>query len=374
MSFQEDLKKFAMLVEERKVHINNEEMTKQAIIIPLLQLLGYDVFNPLEVRPEYIADFGKKKGEKVDYAVFKNNIPIMFIEVKSATEKLENHDAQLSRYFNSTPEVKLGILTNGIRYKFFTDLNENNIMDNSPFYEFNIDHITESDIDTLQRFRKDFFEVDTMIKFAEDLVYMSNLQKNLKELFKNPSDDFVRFLIKDFSDTRITTSVIDRFRPIVKKAISMTLLEIVSQGILQNDSAPKTTDENVKETEENQSEESRRKIITTDEELRVYEIIKNILIGAGKDITDLNYKDTTGYFGIYIKNVNHWFIRVSLDYSIKYIVTKLTIDRIRTLVPPEFMVEEAPKGIGISRVILNSYEDIKQLNKLILTCYEEVDN
>ena len=283
MSFHEDIKKFALLVEERKVHINNEELTKQSIIIPFLQLLGYDVFNPLEVKPEYVADFGKKKGEKVDYAVFKNNNPIMFIEAKAINEKLENHDAQLSRYFNSTPEVRLGILTNGIRYKFFTDLNENNIMDNLPFYEFDLENLKDSDIEVLQKFRKDFFEVENMISFAEELVYMSNLQKNLKELFRNPSDDFVRFLIKDFSDTRITINVIDRFRPVVKKAISMTLLDIVSQGILkggdeveENIKEIKSQDETEKLDEAQKDIEGKRKIITTEEELIIYDNIKNM--------------------------------------------------------------------------------------------------
>jgi len=380
MSFHEDIKKFALLVEERKVHINNEELTKQSIIIPFLQLLGYDVFNPLEVKPEYVADFGKKKGEKVDYAVFKNNNPIMFIEAKAINEKLENHDAQLSRYFNSSPEVRLGILTNGIRYKFFTDLNENNIMDNLPFYEFDLENLKDSDIEVLQKFRKDFFEVENMISFAEELVYMSNLQKNLKELFRNPSDDFVRFLIKDFSDTRITINVIDRFRPVVKKAISMTLLDIVSQGILkggdeveENIKEIKSQDETEKLDEAQKDIEGKRKIITTEEELIIYDNIKNMLLQANKDISDINYKDTTGYFGIFIRTVNRWFIRISLDYSIKYVVTKLPIDKVNEIVPQEFKVEEAPKGIGVSRVIINSYEDIERLQELIITCFEEVD-
>lgn len=379
MSFHEDITKFALLAEERKVHINNEELTKQSIVIPFLQLLGYDVFNPLEVKPEYVADFGKKKGEKVDYAVFKNNNPIMFIEAKNINEKLENHDAQLSRYFNSTPEVRLGILTNGISYKFFTDLNENNIMDNLPFYEFDLENLKDSDIEVLQKFRKDFFEVENMISFAEELVYMSNLQKNLKELFRNPSDDFVRFLIKDFSDTRITINVIDRFRPVVKKAISMTLLDIVSQGILKGgdevEESIKETQDEAKELEGTQKDiEGKRKIITTEEELIIYDNIKNMLLQANKDISDVNYKDTTGYFGIFIRTVNRWFIRISLDYSIKYVVTKLPIDRVKQIVPNVFTVEDAPKGIGVSRVIIDSYEDIKQLQELIITCFEEVDN
>ncbi|RJQ25556.1 MAG: DNA polymerase III subunit epsilon, partial [Peptococcaceae bacterium] len=107
MSFKEELQKLSVQIIERKKHITNEEMTKQALIIPFLQVLGYDVFNPLEVKSEYISDFGKKKGEKADYAIFKDNKPIIFIEAKAVTENTDNHDSQLARYFNATPEVKL---------------------------------------------------------------------------------------------------------------------------------------------------------------------------------------------------------------------------------------------------------------------------
>ena len=117
MAFKDDIQKLSVQVKERKEYITNEEMTKQALIIPFIQILGFDVFNPIEIRPEYSADFGIKKGEKVDYALFKENEPIIFIEAKSVNENLNNHDAQLARYFNSTKEVKLAILTNGVEYK-----------------------------------------------------------------------------------------------------------------------------------------------------------------------------------------------------------------------------------------------------------------
>ncbi len=155
MAFKDDIQKLSVQVKERKEYITNEEMTKQALIIPFIQILGFDVFNPIEIRPEYSADFGIKKGEKVDYALFKENEPIIFIEAKSVNENLNNHDAQLARYFNSTKEVKLAILTNGIEYKFFTDLNANNVMDDTPFLNINLLEIKESDIESLNKLRKE---------------------------------------------------------------------------------------------------------------------------------------------------------------------------------------------------------------------------
>ena len=160
MAFKDDIQKLSVQVKERKEYITNEEMTKQALIIPFIQILGFDVFNPIEIRPEYSADFGIKKGEKVDYALFKENEPIIFIEAKSVNENLNNHDAQLARYFNSTKEVKLAILTNGIEYKFFTDLNANNVMDDTPFLNINLLEIKESDIESLNKLRKENFDKD----------------------------------------------------------------------------------------------------------------------------------------------------------------------------------------------------------------------
>lgn len=146
-------------------------------------------------------------------------MPIILIEAKSVTENLLKHDAQLSRYFNSLPDVKVGVLTNGIEYKFYTDLTNDNVMDEKPFFTFNMDNLTNTDIETIETFTKENFEAEGIVKYAEELIYMTNLNSTIKELFKNPSDDFLRFLIKDFSSTRITNNVLERFRPIVKKQL-----------------------------------------------------------------------------------------------------------------------------------------------------------
>ena len=182
MSFKNDLEKLSESVKERIEYIRNEEMTKQSLINPFIQVFGFEIFNPLEVRLEYTADFGNKKGEKLDYALFKDGKPIIFIEAKSVTENLSNHDAQLGRYFNSTKDVKLGILTNGIEYKFFTHLDSNNIMDSTPFLDINILELKENDIENLSKLRKDNFDSNGLIYYAEELVYTTALNKLLKDL------------------------------------------------------------------------------------------------------------------------------------------------------------------------------------------------
>ena len=259
MAFKDDLQKLSVQIKERIIHISNEEMTKQALIIPFIQILGFDVFNPLEVRPEYSADFGIKKGEKVDYALFKDNEPIIFIEAKSVNENLNNHDAQLSRYFNSTTNVKLAILTNGAEYRFFTDLNVNNVMDDAPFLTVNLLNIKDSDIENLNKLRIENFDKESLITYAEELVYTSALNTSLKTLFSNPNDEFIRFVIKEFSDIRITANVIERFRPLVKKSISNAVLDIVSKGLYQEEaSATKEDIQNEEVVSVNEIEEDKK--------------------------------------------------------------------------------------------------------------------
>lgn len=378
MDFKAELRKLSVQVLERKSHIVNEEMTKQALIIPFLQKLGYDVFNPLEVRPEYVSDFGTKKGEKVDYAIFKNGFPIIFIEAKSVNEKLEKHSSQLYRYFNATPDVKIAMITNGVNYHFYTDLNQDNIMDNEPFFTFSMDNLTNTDLETIESFSKDQFDAEKLVKYAEELVYMSNLNSTLKELFRNPTDEFLRFLIKDFSSSRITSNVLDRFRPIVKKAINHTLLEMISEGLSPREAVaeaaltlaePKNDLHNETMLEDLSP---KRGIITTEDELKSFDLVKEILTEGKYNVEELKYKDTTNYFSIFNRVGTKWFLRVNMNTAEKQILTRLPVENAVKLCPDRFKVEPAPKGNGESRIIIQSVNDLKDLRNLIVNCFKEV--
>ncbi|HAT4364121.1 TPA: DNA polymerase III subunit epsilon [Clostridium perfringens] len=380
MTFKDDIQKLSVQVKERKEYITNEEMTKQALIIPFIQILGFDVFNPIEIRPEYSDDFGIKKGEKVDYALFKENEPIIFIEAKSVNENLNNHDAQLARYFNSTKEVKLAILTNGVEYKFFTDLNANNVMDDTPFLNINLLEIKESDIESLNKLRKENFDKDSLITYAEELVYTSTLNESLRRLFSNPSDDFVRFIVKDFSEIRITSNVIERFRPLVKKAISNAVLDIVSKGLYQQETLTIKKEENINNDSVNRDDLSEieignkvhKGIITTENELKGFNIVKDILEKNNRDISEINYKDTTNYFSVYLRNTTRWIIRFNLDASKKNVMTKLPVEYAKNICLNK-EIEQAPKGIGESRVYINSIDELYDLEKYLVDAYDNVN-
>lgn len=369
LGFNEELQELSIQIAERRIHVTNEEMTKQSLILPFIQVLGFDIYDPLEVRPEYTADFGKKKGEKVDYAIFKDSVPIMFFEAKSVNEKLRNHDAQLCRYFNSTKDVGLGIITNGIEYRFFTDLDDTNIMDDKPFLVVNITKLKESDFENLVKFKKDAFTKESLVRCAEKLTYTSTLNNSIKELLKNPSDEFIRFLVKDFYPQRITINILDKFRPIVKQSISNAVLDMVSEGLYRQE--PVIAETNVVIENVSKDRIKSKEIATTEDELKSYEYIKSMLTKYGRGIDHLEYKDTLDYFSIYVSNTSNWFIRMNLNSSNKNFITKMRVEDLEKY-SSGYKIEIAPKGMGESRVYINSVEDVKELERLIVYCYDKM--
>ena len=138
MDFIDQLRILSTRVMATRAMIQTEEATKNAMVMPFIQILGYNVFDPLEVTPELVADIGTKKGEKVDYAILRDGLPIILFECKKAGADLHiNHASQLFRYFHVT-SARFVVLTNGLVYRFFTDLEQPNKMDEKPFFEFNI--------------------------------------------------------------------------------------------------------------------------------------------------------------------------------------------------------------------------------------------
>lgn len=319
MEFEEKIKNFATRIAEIKDNIKTEEATKTSIIMPFFQMMGYDVFNPKEFTPEYIADVGIKKGEKVDYAIVLNNELVMLIEAKSITEKLEKHDSQLFRYFG-TSKAKFAILTNGINYKFYTDLEKENVMDNTPFLDIDLEKISDNEIQELKKFQKENFNVDEIFSTASDLKYLGMIKKVLKEEFANPSDEFVKLILnKEIYDGVKTISIIEKYKPLLKKSINLYLNEVINNR-LQN-AIQKNDDTNILIDEEIVEEENEKdKIITTVEELQSYYIVKSIL-SEFCDSKKITYKDTVSYFGIlYDNKVTKWLCRVYLKENVKFII------------------------------------------------------
>lgn len=317
MEFEEKIKNFATRILEIKDSIKTEEATKTSIIMPFFQLLGYDVFNPNEFTPEYIADVGIKKGEKVDYAIVLNNELVMLIEAKAINERLEKHDSQLFRYFG-TSKAKFAILTNGIEYKFYTDLEKANVMDNTPFLDINLNKITDSEIQELKKFQKERFNIDEIFSTASDLKYLGLMKKVLKEEFNDPSDEFVKLILnKEIYDGIKTVAVIEKYKPLLKKSINSYLNEIINNRL---QSAIQKNEEIEESVEEIENDKDLEKIITTVDELQSFYIVKSIL-SEHCDMKKITYKDTTRYFSIiYDNKVTKWICRIYLKEFVKYIV------------------------------------------------------
>lgn len=324
MDFAEKLKEFCGRLKMLKPKVKTEEATKTAMIMPFFSLLGYDVFNPLEFAPEYIADVGIKKGEKVDYAILdKKQNPVILVEAKCCNENLVKHGAQLFRYFSTTP-AKFGILTNGIIYQFYTDLAEQNKMDTKPFLVVNLLNLKDGDVADLQQFQKNIFSVECVLAKAEELNYNDQIRQALLRQIENPDTDFVSYVITDIYKGRKTQKVIDDFRPIVKRALGQLINEKINerlQSVLD--------DENITMTQPSKLEVKARRnknaeiaptptpAITT-EKTESYLIIKAILFETLKG-RQLNYKDDE-LFEIYIgDNVSNWICRIDFKTSRIYI-------------------------------------------------------
>ncbi|MDN5475129.1 MAG: type I restriction enzyme HsdR N-terminal domain-containing protein, partial [Lactococcus lactis] len=291
------LKSLGTRIETLAPNITNEEQTKNAFIMPFFQTLGYDVFNPLEFVPEFTADVGIKKGEKVDYAMVIDGAPQILIECKSINENLTNHDSQLFRYFGTTSS-KFGLLTNGREYRFYTDLDEQNKMDSTPFLTIDLTNIKDNQFLELAKFHKENFDVDKITSSAAELKYLNNLKNFLSDNLNDPTEGFVAYLVSQIYDGIKTKSTLEKFSPIIKKGFNQFITERVNEKLsaaLNTSVETKTIDES-EELSENTPNDG---IITTPEELEAFTVFKV----ASKDFIDpsrLYYRDTKSYFGILI--------------------------------------------------------------------------
>lgn len=299
MDFKDQLKQLSDRVSSLKEQIQTEEATKNAFIMPFIQMLGYDVFNPLEVVPEMDCDISKKKGEKIDYAILRDGNPVLLIECKHWKQDLDLHDTQLSRYFVSS-KARFGLLTNGIKYRFYTDLEQPNIMDKSPFLEIDLECYKDSQVEELKKFHKSYFAVDAILSTASELKYMSDLRNALKAEFSSPSVDFVRLFARKVYDGTLTQKVVDSFSELVKRSVSLYINDLISERLnvaIQN-AENGSADVAPKEEASSEPEKSPSSIIeTTDEELEAFYVVKSIL-RQYIDCNRIAYKDVQTYFGI----------------------------------------------------------------------------
>ncbi len=256
-------------------HLETEEATKNALVMPFLQMMGYSVFDPTELVPEFTADVGAKRGEKVDYAIMRDAQPTILIECKKYGENLrEAQIAQLIRYFHVS-QAHFGILTDGIIYQFFTDLDKPNVMDPTPFFEFNFLDYTDPQVEQLKRFTKSDFNQDAAIDAARDLKYTTEIKRVLAQELANPSDEFIRFSLGQFYEGMRTRTVVETFRPIIRDAFAGFINDRIDARLkIALDSIEEQTPPPTSETPDEPEEEPTP---LTETELEALTIVKAIV-------------------------------------------------------------------------------------------------
>ncbi|HTN38685.1 MAG TPA: type I restriction endonuclease [Arachidicoccus sp.] len=300
MDFKDQIKQLGDRVDKLKVNINTEEATKNAFVMPFIQCLGYDVFNPLEVVPEFISDIGIKKGEKIDYAIMKDHQPCVLVECKHWNQDLSIHDGQLLRYFHVSP-AKFSILTNGVIYKFYSDLVTPNRMDEKPFLEFNITEIKDGQIEELKKFHKAYFDEEGIANTASELKYMNELKILIQKEFNEPTGDFVKHFAKQVYPGVVTAKILEQFTALLKKSLQQNISDNITAR-LKVALAKENKEEEIAQAAEN-DKKAEQKINTTDAEIQSFLIIKAILAKV-LDVERVVFRDSQSYFAILLDNNN----------------------------------------------------------------------
>jgi len=231
MDFIDKIRELSARFPKQLENIQTEEATKHALVMPFISALGYNVFDPTEVTPELCADVGVKKGEKVDYAILRDGKPVILFECKHHAADLgKAHASQLYRYFGVT-EARFGVLTNGLLYWFYTDLEAPNKMDEKPFFEFNIIDIRETAVEELKKFSKSSFDLDFILTTASELKYTREIKRLLIEQMQEPTDDFVRFFASNVYSGKLTQSVREQFIHLTKQAFKQVINDQINERL-----------------------------------------------------------------------------------------------------------------------------------------------
>ncbi len=309
MDFVDQLQELAAKASKICNLLQTEEATKNALVMPFIKILGYDIFDPTEVIPEFIADVGIKKGEKVDYAIQKDGKIIMLFECKHCGGDLSiSHASQLFRYFSVT-DARIAVLTNGIVYRFFTDLEAQNKMDEKPFLEINLLELNNSLVAELKKLTKAAFNIDDLMTTAGELKYTQQIKRLLAEQLENPSDEFVKLVASKAFSGVMTPNRREYFSGIAKRAFRHLINEQIDLRLKSAMSETTSVETNSisAETEKDltqDNEPSRENLVeTTKEELEGFYIVKSLL----RDIVDPNritHRDTQSYMGILLDDNN----------------------------------------------------------------------
>lgn len=313
MTFSDKLRALAKRAPDLVPHLATEEATKTALVLPFIAAMGYDVFDPTEVVPEFIADVGIKKGEKVDYAIKRNGEIVMLIECKTSGVKLAlEHASQLYRYFSVTT-ARIAILTNGVVYQFYSDLDEPNRLDARPFLILDLFSLRDDLLAEAAKMTKDTFSLDEMLSTANALKYQREIRNVLEAQLETPDEELVKFLHARVGTGRFVQSAKEQFTPLVQKAFAQLVRDRVSErlrsalateGIRADVPASAAPPAPATGPEEAPSSPTPNPDIhTTEDELEGFRIVRAITCGV-IPAERIVYRDAKTYFAILVDDNN----------------------------------------------------------------------
>lgn len=306
---QSTLDSLKQRAEEYGEQLVTEEATKNALVMPMLMAMGYEPFNPAEVVPEFTADIGTKKGEKVDYAIMRNGKPAILLECKKFGDSLNaDRASQLMRYFNVT-DAMVGCLTNGVVYKFFTDTDADNVMDEAPFLVVDLYNLNNNAIQGLGQLTKAGFSEDVFKSSAARMRYIAETKSYLAQMLKDPSEDFVKVVARSFYGGLMRQQKVEFFTPIVKAGMREFVNEQINNTLRRAVSvaaeAEAETDTEIEADEESTGQDESKDIITTAEEIEAYDILKDIVGEQGEQLV---IRDRASYCSILLDNHQHFVV------------------------------------------------------------------
>ena len=335
----------------------NEQATKKSLIEPLFTLLGYDVTDPRECVPEHREDFGRGRSVKpVDYAFFQEGKPVFFVEAKQVDRRLSGYDEQLGDYFAKAPTAKLGILTNGAHWRFFTDIEHDNVMDKKPFAEWQVLADEEPPWDFLTLLQKSRFNLELMRTFAQRRRAQNLLIDELARLLE-PAPEFIRLAVANIETRNLTANVVESWKPVLKAAIDAWAKQYRLSSVLGEGGTEQVTDNEPKK---------KRSVETTQAELDGLKLIQRLL---GPD-RPVEYEDTVAFFKVHLPGKPFWAVCRLKNFGEKRpsVWVPLTKEQVEALLPG-FNV--TPRGRLWSSIGLGDVAELEQLGPLLCSAWDQ---
>jgi len=360
MSLREAIEGYVKRVKELSDHVRgNEQATRQSLIGPFFTLLGYDLTDPRECVPEYKADFGRERSTKpIDWGFKIGGSFAFFVEAKEVGRKLAGFDEQLADYFAKDPNVKLGILTNGAQWRFFTDVVNEHVMDREPFATWDIGADDPPPFDVFTLIQKSQFSSELVRAYAQRQRAQNLLVQELTRLLE-PSPEFTKLAVANVETRNLTQAVVESWKPIVANAIHEWARQRTLTGVL---SAPPSS---TRDLAGDGAKGEGAKIETTKEELEAFETIKRLL-GPERSVA---YEDAIAYFKIHLAEKRTWVcVRLQMDRKNPSVWVPLSVEEATRLAPGR----EVQASQGWAQVVLDDTGQVGELGELYRAAYAAV--